>query len=395
MTIVALAIALGASACSAPGASVGPTLAAPTNAASPGGSPSAACPTAPSVPDDLRGWGPPATAPAIVPILIASAGQLACGPNRVLFSLLDADGRPIATPDRQVAVDVYDLALAPDEPLATITPTFVWAIENERGVYVMHVSFPEAGRYGVAFRTPGEHELLELRLTFDVQPTSPVVKVGDRAPASKTPTLADVGGDPAKLSTDPSPNPDFYRTSVDRAIADHKPFVVIFATPKFCTSAQCGPTLDRIKPFAARYPGVTFINVEPYKLKLVNGVLQADLDAGDQLQTTAITDEWHLFNEPNVYVVNRDGVVTANFELIFSDAELTAALDATDLSPCHLLTRLVVSSACHVPSRAARTEPGWLGPIWPQFGHDRWIGRGWFVDELGFGRVDGSHEPPS
>ena len=47
-----------------------------------------------------------------------------------------------------------------------------------------------------------------------------------------------------------------------------------------------------------------------------------------QLQAAAVTDEWHLVNEPTVYVVNRDGVVTANFDLIFSDAELTAALDA-------------------------------------------------------------------
>ena len=103
--------------------------------------------------------------------------------------------------------------------------------------------------------------------------------------------------------------------------------MLIFATPKFCTSAQCGPTLDRIKPFATEYPSVTFINVEPYKLKLVDGVLQADLDPSNQLQTVATTDEWHLFNEPNVFVVNKDGIVTANFELIFSDAELTAALD--------------------------------------------------------------------
>ena len=73
---------------------------------------------------------------------------------------------------------------------------------------------------------------------------------------------------------------------------------------------------------------MTFINVEPYKLKLVDGVLQADTDAAGQLQTAAVTDEWHLFNEPSVYVVDSAGVVTANFELIFSDVELTAALDA-------------------------------------------------------------------
>ena len=104
--------------------------------------------------------------------------------------------------------------------------------------------------------------------------------------------------------------------------------MLIFATPKFCTSAQCGPTLDRIKPYVAKYPTVTFINVEPYKLKLVGGVLQADLDASNQLQTAPVTDEWHLFNEPDVFVVDRNGIVTANFELIFSDAELTTALDA-------------------------------------------------------------------
>jgi hypothetical protein len=117
-------------------------------------------------------------------------------------------------------------------------------------------------------------------------------------------------------------------TSVDQALAKHEPFVVIFATPKFCTSHQCGPTLDSIKPYVAKFPTVTFINVEPYKLKLVDGVLQADTDKSGALQATATTDEWHLVSEPVVYVVNGDGLVTARFDLIFSDAELTAALDA-------------------------------------------------------------------
>ena len=169
-----------------------------------------------------------------------------------------------------------------------------------------------------------------MRLTFDVQPSSAVIKVGDRAPASKTPTLASVGGDVRHLSTDATPDPAFYQTSVDQAIADHKPFVLVFATPKAGTSAQCGPTLDKLKPYVAKYPTITFINVEPYKLKLVDGELQADLDASNQLQTAPVTDEWHLFNEPTVYVVDRDGIVRANFELIFSDAELTAALDAVE-----------------------------------------------------------------
>ena len=70
--------------------------------------------------------------------------------------------------------------------------------------------------------------------------------------------------------------------------------MLVFATPKFCTSAQCGPTLDRIKPYLARYPSVTFINVEPYKLKLVDGTLTADVTANNELQIAPITDEYTL-----------------------------------------------------------------------------------------------------
>lgn len=293
------------------------------SSAEPQGSGGAACQAAPAVSDDLEGWGPPATAPDLLPILISD--HLVCGDNRVLFSLLDQDGRPAGAPDRPVQVQVYNLGRSAENPIATVDGTFIWAIQDAVGVYSSNATFPEAGRYGAAFRIAAGDPI---RLTFDVQPTSPVIKVGDKAPASKTPTLATVGGDVTHISTDPTPDPKLYETSVDEALAAHEPFVLIFATPKFCTSAQCGPTLDRLKPYLAKYPTVTFINVEPYKLKLVDGVLQADLDANNKLQTAPTTDEWHLFNEPSVYVVNRNGIVTANFELIFSDSELTTALDA-------------------------------------------------------------------
>jgi hypothetical protein len=301
----------------------------PGTPGNPGSSATAACPTAPTPPDDLAGWGAPSQAPTVVPYLINGPGQVVCGSNRILFTILDSAGTPIGAPDRTASIAFYNLGRDPSNPITKVDATFVWAIEDVRGIYIANASFPEAGRYGAEVTTAvsGATPVTE-RLTFDVQPSSAVIKVGDRAPASKTPTLADVGGDVSHISTDPTPDPDFYKTSVDQALAKHEPFVLVFATPKFCTSAQCGPTLDRIKPYAARYPSITFINVEPYKLKLVDGVLEADTDAQGQLQTAPVTDEWHLVNEPTVYVVDRDGVVRANFELIFSDAELTAALDA-------------------------------------------------------------------
>ncbi len=322
---VLVAASLVVAACSSAG--VQPTGGAQPTGLAPGASGVASCATA-QAPSEAPGWGQPASPPPVVPVLIAEPGELVCGPNRVLFSFVDGAGNPLGSPDRTASIAFFDLARDPTTPFATVAGTFVWAIQNERGVYIANVTFPEAGEYGAEFRTTKAGASTTIRLTFDVQPTSPVVKVGQRAPDSKTPTLADVGGDPARVSTDPNPDPAFYQTSVDQALAAHKPFVLIFATPKFCTSAQCGPTLDRLKPYAAKYSSITFIHVEPYVLKFENGALQAALDEQGQLVPTVVTTQWGLLSEPWVFVVDRGGIVRGSFELIFSDAELTAALDA-------------------------------------------------------------------
>jgi hypothetical protein len=163
-------------------------------------------------------------------------------------------------------------------------------------------------------------------MTFPVRSQVATVRVGQPAPASKTPTAADVGGDLSKISTDKSPDPAFYQTSVADALATHKPFMLVFATPKFCASAQCGPTLDQFKPIAAAHPEVTFINVEPYKLQVVDGTLRAVLDSRNQLQATEVTDQWGLLSEPWIFAVDRAGIVRGSYEVTITPAELTAIL---------------------------------------------------------------------
>lgn len=297
----------------------------PTNG--PAGSGSAACQTAPR-PGDLSGWQSPATPPPIYPLLIANPGELTCGANRLLFTFLDASNNVLSKPDRTASVALYDLGRDPNKPVVTVSGTFAWAIVNERGIYIANVDLSEAGTYGAEFSTSvGGGAPTVIRTTFTVDATTSLVRVGQHAPSTKTPTGADAGGNLAMISTDATPDPAFYKTSEDQALALHQPFLIVFATPKFCTSAQCGPTLDRIKPFVTKFPTVDFIHVEPYELKLENGSLQAVM-TNQALTPAAITNTWGLSSEPWVFVVDRQGTVRGSFGLIFSDAELTGALDA-------------------------------------------------------------------
>ncbi len=272
------------------------------------------------------GWEKPATTPAVIPIVVSSFQ--ACGTNRFVFTLVDAGNLPVAAPDLAVTVAFFDLGRDAATPVATVDADFVWAIEGSRGAYVANVDYQSHGTWGAEFRTtaPGQPETV-VRLSFTVREISPTIAVGQPAPPSKTLTLTDVGGDVGKLSTDLEPLAAFYETSVSTAVAEHRPFLLAFATPKFCASAQCGPTLDRVKPFVAGYPTVTFINVEPYELEVVDGQLQPVL-TNNQLTTVAALDEWGLVSEPWIFVVDRDGVVRGSFEGIVRTEELAAALDS-------------------------------------------------------------------
>jgi len=294
---------------------------------------SATCPTAPApAPAELSAWGKPTTTPTLTPYLVSNL--ISCGPARILFLFLDSQGKDVSAPDRTAKVSFYDLARDPATPVSTVDGTFIWTIQDVRGMYIADVTLPEAGTWGAGFTTEAPGSPAEtVRLTFEVHDDSPWVAVGERAPASKSPTLADVGGDISRISTDKAPDPAFYQTSVADALAAHKPFVLIFATPKFCTTAQCGPTLDRFKPIAAANPDVAFINVEPYQLKPVDGQLQPVLDANGQLQATPTTNEWGLYFEPWMFAVDRDGIVRGSYEVAMSDQELADVLQVITAKP--------------------------------------------------------------
>jgi hypothetical protein len=192
---------------------------------------------------------------------------------------------------------------------------------------VANVELGAPGDYKAVFITEAPDAPQEaIGVDFQVSESSPTVAIGAAAPATDNPTIESAGS-VDKVSTDKSPDPAFYQQTVKDALAAKQPFVLVFATPAFCQSAQCGPTLDRIKAVAAKAPDdVAFINVEPYQLAYTEGRLQPVLDANGQLQVTDTTRAWGLLSEPWVFVVDRDGIVRGSFEAVVSADELKAAI---------------------------------------------------------------------
>lgn len=264
--------------------------------------------------------------PSVLPIPVSS--ELHVGDNRTIFSLADPSGqKPVAAPDRSLSIGYRGPG---GETIAAAPQAFIWAIERVSGVYVGRATFPVAGQWIADFTTEAPGSAKEsMSFTFDVKQTARVISPGDAAPSVRTPTLAEVGGDVARISTDSNPFKRFYEMSEATALAGKEPFVLIFATPKFCQAATCGPTLDKMKPVAAAHPDLTFINVEPYKLQLIDGQLQPVLSNG-QLVTAEATDAFRLSSEPYVFVVGSDGTVSASFELVFSPEEIEAAIQALE-----------------------------------------------------------------
>jgi hypothetical protein len=268
----------------------------------------------------------PSASPAagVFPIIISR--EITVGRNRILFSFVDGQGQPIGAPDRTVAVRFT----GPDgQNVEAPDGTFIWAIENVSGVYVTHADFPAAGAWAATFTTQApESPPQDIPFSFDVVADAHVVQPGEPAPSVDTPTLDDVDGDVKKVSSDASPMPAFYETSVADALAAHEPFVLVFATPAFCKTETCGPTLEKVKSVAKLHADVTFINVEPYELSFVDGRLQPVLSTENQLQPVEATNAYGLLSEPFVFVVGGDGIVKASFELIFTPEEMDEALKA-------------------------------------------------------------------
>jgi hypothetical protein len=252
------------------------------------------------------------------PAVVSS--ELVVGTNRVLIALFDENDAAIGSPRIDMHAAFFDLQKSTTKPVSEMDGDFVWSIKGERGLWEFNdVTLGHPGRWGVRVSVEGEgldEDALDTSFEVAREPATPAI--GEPAPASDTPTADDVD-DLSEITSDDDPDPRFYETSIADAIANHEPFVVTFASPRYCTSQVCGPTLDVVKKISKDWPKVTFIHVEVY-----------DLDDVSELKAVPAMAQWRLPSEPWVFVVGSDGKVAAKYEGTVSPDGLRSDLAQLD-----------------------------------------------------------------
>ena len=183
-------------------------------------------------------------------------------------------------------------------------------------IYVANVKLPRAGTYWMLAEPEGGSTKVQALGNVVVSKEDAPPDVGDPAIASKTPTLASTGGDISKLTTRTPPDESLLRYSVADSLHANAPFVVTFATPKFCASRTCGPVVDVVEEVQRRLDDdrVRFIHVEVYE----------DNDPAKGFNRWV--KEWKLPTEPWTFLVNGKGTIVDRFEGTVSVNELETAV---------------------------------------------------------------------
>ena len=240
--------------------------------------------------------------------------DLAVGQSRFVLGVLGDDG-PIRAP--RVAVLFVYLDESPQVVRATGIAEFTeWP--TGAGVYVAHVEFDRAGRWGVIATVESEGERMSGQSEFVVNASSSTPSLGARVPLDRNKTDVD---SLSELTTDEEPDPDLYELTIAEAASNGRPTVISFATPAFCTSATCGPQVQVVSSVKERHGAeADFIHVEVY-----DNPAEMDGDVSKGVLSPLI-DKWGLLSEPFTFVLDGEGLVAAKFEGFVAQEELEAAL---------------------------------------------------------------------
>lgn len=246
----------------------------------------------------------------------------------------DAVGRFLAVPGSGTPSDLLAPTLLGEpashdhEPGQAATP-HDHGEPTAAGVYAARVDLDRPGIWEVAVTAVVDGTPLTGTAAFQVLPSPLVPAPGDPAPTTHTPTLHDdlplEAIDSRAVIAGEIPDEALHQIDLADALEAAWPAVVVFSTPTYCISRFCGPITDTVEDLATRFGDrAAFVHVEIWR----------DIGAGE---LNAASEEWISTpeggNEPWVFLVGADGVVTARWDNVLDPDELISLLEGLPVVP--------------------------------------------------------------
>jgi hypothetical protein len=244
---------------------------------------------------------------------IMATSDFAVGENRVGFLLVRSNGARIEAD----SATVYYRSSSSGRVRTTTAervPIGVRASDGDEidAPYVARLRFSRPGPSWIVMQ-PRSVSFQGFQI-LDVRDEPRALRVGARAPSSDNPTTETHRAE--EITTARPPDSALLRFSVADSVEAGVPFVVAFATPKFCKTRTCGPTVQIVEAVRRRLErrGVRFIHIEIYEGN----------NPGQGVNRWV--KEWSLPTEPWVFVVDGEGLIRERFEGVVSVEELDLAV---------------------------------------------------------------------
>ncbi len=250
--------------------------------------------------------------------VILGTPDVGVGTFRVALALSDRSG-VIRT--RSLPVEAFrpgESTVAADR----LTADFFPFPDDIRGLHTTAMTFDQPGTWTVAASVPrpdGTTARVVIPLEVAAAASAPVV--GAAVPASPHRTAADV---PSLdyLTTGSAPDPALYRHRIADSLAAHRPLVVIFTSPAFCTTPLCGPQVEEASDLARDYGDrLDIVHIDLFENPRE---IQGDLTHAIR---SPLLNTWQLHTDQWTFVIGTDGAVVARFEAFVSRAELSPAIE--------------------------------------------------------------------
>jgi hypothetical protein len=173
--------------------------------------------------------------------------------------------------------------------------------------------FPAPGDYWVRISYKGQTADAPLAGIADPAKTQ-VLIAGRPMISTPTPTVADHRG--VEPICTRSPACPWHDISLDAALAEHRPLAVLFATPKLCQTATCGPVLDQLLALKTQFEG---------KIRFLHNEIYTDLNAGTNAPAVVA---YRLTSEPVLFLAGADGIIKNRIDGLYGHGEAQAVLTA-------------------------------------------------------------------